>query len=486
MNILPPLFPIDSLPLTIKGAILDLHRNIKCPIPVAVASVLGAVSLACQDKILVRRAESLESVCSLYFISIADSGERKSACDRQVMGIFSEFEKSYAAEMSPQLELYQFERAAWEEEVRGLKLAIRSGAKNGEPTHTATMALEAAMANEPIAPRLPKYILTDTTPEGAIKSLFGRWKSAGLMSDDAVIVFESRAMHKQGMFNKLWDGDTLYVDRAISGSLILFGARFTILLHVQPKTFQKFLARQGHLARDNGFLARCLASRPVSTQGWRPIDGIPPSWSNLEIFKSRVLEILKTGLGEDEIPSIVLKFSHEAQTIWTEFHNRVEHNLREGGYLCDIRDGASKIAENAARMAALFHFFEGRTGDIQAETISQAIAVCEWYLDEFKKLFGAVPETPIEILDANDLGEYFYKVCMRYPGTFKMPKNVIAQMGPSHLRKSKIRREAALYVLASNDHIRVYKDANTQWVEFNPSIFPVNGAYTPSPYRPKI
>jgi putative DNA primase/helicase len=402
------------------------------------------------------------------------------------MSIFGEFEKAHAAEMRPQLNLYQVERAAWEEEIKGFRLAIRNNAKNGEPTDAPTMALEAAMANEPIAPKLPKYILTDATPEGIIKSLLGRWKSSGLMSDDAVIIFDSRAMHKQGMFNKLWDGDVLHIDRAISGSFTLFGARFTILLHVQPKTFQKFLTRQGDLARDNGFLARCLASRPVSTQGWRPIDGIPPSWSNLEIFKGRVLEILKMGLDEDELPSIVLKFSHEAQAIWTEFHNRVEHELRDGGYLCDIRDGASKIAENAARMAALFHFFEGRTGDIQAETMSQARDVCGWYLEEFKKLFGAVPETPIEILDANDLGEYFHKVCIRYPGTSRIPKNVIAQMGPSHLRKSKLRREAGLYVLASSDHIRLYKDSKTQWVEFNPSIFPVYAGHTASPYGPRI
>lgn len=42
----PDNFPIDALPPLLRDAVLDLHAITKAPIPIAVASVLAALSLA--------------------------------------------------------------------------------------------------------------------------------------------------------------------------------------------------------------------------------------------------------------------------------------------------------------------------------------------------------------------------------------------------------------------------------------------------------
>jgi putative DNA primase/helicase len=54
----------------------------------------------------------------------------------------------------------------------------------------------------------------------------------------------------------------------------------------------------------------------------------------------------------------MLPLTPEAKAAWVEYHNEIESELSSGGELYDVRDVASKSADNAARLAALFQMFE--------------------------------------------------------------------------------------------------------------------------------
>ena len=62
-----------------------------------------------------------------------------------------------------------------------------------------------------------------------------------------------------------------------------------------------------------------------------------------------------------------LHFTPAAKSSWITFHDDIERELRRGGELVDIRDVASKSADNAARLAALFQVFEHGPSDIGAD-----------------------------------------------------------------------------------------------------------------------
>ena len=47
-------------------------------------------------------------------------------------------------------------------------------------------------------------------------------------------------------------------------------------------------------------------------------------------------------------------------------------------YAADVRDVASKTADNAARLAALFHTFTGSIGPIDLEAMEAAASVTAW------------------------------------------------------------------------------------------------------------
>lgn len=471
-------YPIEALPPIMFNAIRDAQQITKASSSLIASSMLGASFLACQSKIDVRRMEGLISPCSLFVLSIAESGDRKSTCDKLFMQPIRDFEESQAVTMKPILAKYRAEKSASDEKKKGLLRAIRTQAKQGEPTDELTQSLEELESNEPIEPKVPKLIFTNATPQAIVYCLYKRWKFAGIMSDEGAVIFDSRAMNELGMLNQLWDGNSLHVDRVSKESFSVTDARLTISIMVQPKTFDKFLEKQGRLSRDNGFLARFLVSRTVSTQGTRFIQDTCRSDQHLKVFQNRMTEILNSTVSDTSqnvSDRVTLSFSPDAQLKWVDFFNRVEFDLQSGGYLADVKDGASKIADNLARIAALFHYFQGGQGEISLDTVNRAAAICEWHLHEFKSIFGTGPEIPIEIQDANELEKWFVGMCHRYPGNSEMNKNYIAQLGPNQLRKSKLRREAALYVLTANNKICVALRGKTRCVVLNPAFFPIHG-----------
>lgn len=72
-------YPIDALPRIIQGAITEYHHYGQQPLPLIACSALSNVSLACQTLANVARDRMLITPTSLYFLVVADSGERKSA-----------------------------------------------------------------------------------------------------------------------------------------------------------------------------------------------------------------------------------------------------------------------------------------------------------------------------------------------------------------------------------------------------------------------
>ena len=70
----------------------------------------------------------------------------------------------------------------------------------------------------------------------------------------------------------------------------------------------------------------------------------------------------------------MLSLTPEAKAAWVEYHDAIESELSSGGELYDVRDVASKSADNAARLAALFQMFEGAGGAIGAGWLSRGQA----------------------------------------------------------------------------------------------------------------
>ncbi len=122
-------FPVNALPSGFRDAIMEVQVNVQVPIELAVASALGALSLACQDQINVQRPNGLESPCSLYLVTIADSGERKTSCDKLFTKPLRDMEVSSEIATEVELEQYDADLMAWSLQTKALESRLLKSKK---------------------------------------------------------------------------------------------------------------------------------------------------------------------------------------------------------------------------------------------------------------------------------------------------------------------------------------------------------------------
>ena len=154
--------------------------------------------------------------------------------------------------------------------------------------------------------------------------------------------------------------------------------------------------------------------------------------------------------------------SIEAKRTWIQFFNAVESGLNYQGQWAGLQDFASKAAENAARLAALFHLFEGKMGDIGSESMEQAIAVIHWHLKETRRLFDTGNQTN-ELSDARTLFEW-----LKEKGLRQTTARDIQRLSP--LRDIE-RRDNAIVILIEHQMARLTREGSKMTLELNPLCF---------------
>ncbi len=469
-------YPVDSLPAAVRCAVLEVAGFVKAPIPLIATSALAALSLAIQAHTDVQRAEKLHGPCGLFMLAIADSGERKSTCD----GFFTRAIKDYEARQQeaakPLITAYKSEHDAWQAQRSGLKEKIKALAKDGKPSAAQVGELHDLDQDEPRPPRVPRLVYGDATPEALTYALAKQWPSGGVISSEAGSVFGGHGMGADSVMrnlaalNQLWEGATLPVERRSSESFTVRGARLTMALQVQEATIRAFFANTKGLARGTGFLARFLVSWPASTQGTRHFTEAPANWPALATFNDRLTAILNRQAPIDDdgaLTPAMLTLSPEAKAAWVSFHDAIESMLPTGGELYDVRDVASKAADNAARLAALFHTFTGSIGQIDLDAMEAAASVTAWHLSEARRFLGELA-MPTEVANPVRLEKWLVEHCRR-ENTDKVPTREVQRMGPGGLR-DKATFMAAVQELAELGRTRVVQDGKKRLIQIHPAL----------------
>lgn len=464
-------YPVDALPAGIKNAVMEVQSFVQAPIALVASAALTTLSLAGQSKVDVRRAPGLEGPTSLNFLVIAESGERKSTCEKFFTDAIRDYEieqdeKTQAARLQ-----YKSEHDAWEAKRGGLLDKLRDATRKAQDTTSIEAQLRQHDEKRPTAPRTPQLLTTDTTPEALIHDLMNIWPSRGIVTSEGGLVLGSHGMGKESavrnlsLYNVLWDGGEVRVSRRKEGgNIAVRDARLTCSLQVQEATLRAFMEQTGELARGTGFLARCLIAQPPSTQGKRIFRDPPTSWPALNAFKTRIKQLLDQPQALTEagglMPSMV-QLTPKAKEYWVAFFNAIEHGLGDDGDWEAVRDVASKAADNAARLAALFQLFQGG-GDVDTSAIKAGCAVALWHLDEARRLLAAT--TNPTMADAIKLMAWLSGRAA-LTGSREIPRRDVQREGPSKLRVGS-RLDAALRELEQAGHVRL----QVKRIELHPSL----------------
>jgi hypothetical protein len=473
----PKDYPLDALPDAVRCAVEEVAGFVKAPIPLIATSALAALSLAIQTHADVQRAEKLSGPSSLFLLAIADSGERKSSCDGYFTKAIRDYEIKAQENAKPLMKAYESEREAWDARRSGVKDAIKTLAKTNKTSAAQVQQLHDLDAIKPVPPRVPKLIYGDATPEALCYSLAMNWPSGGVISSEAGSVFGGHGMGAESVMrnlatlNQLWDGATLPVDRRSSESFTVRGARLTMALQVQEATIRAFFANTKGLARGTGFLARFLVSWPQSTQGTRKFTEAPANWPALAAFNDRLTDILNQSAPIDDdgaLTPAMMILAPEAKAAWVAFHDDIESELSTGRELYDVRDVASKTADNAARLAALFHTFSGNGGPIDIKAMESATCVTAWHLCEAQRFLNELA-MPTELANAARLEAWMLDYCKREQ-TDQVQTRVIQQrISPVSLRDGAVFAKA-VSELAVLGRARLVKDGKKRTVQIRPEV----------------
>ncbi|MDA8154571.1 MAG: DUF3987 domain-containing protein, partial [Acidithiobacillus sp.] len=125
-------YPLDALPDPIKTTVQEVQGFIQAPTALVASSVLSALSAAAQGLANVQRDRGLSGPCSLYFLSIAESGERKSAVDTAVLEGIRAYEAEEEESAKGLRKIHAAKFRSWEAQVDGVVASIRADAKTGK------------------------------------------------------------------------------------------------------------------------------------------------------------------------------------------------------------------------------------------------------------------------------------------------------------------------------------------------------------------
>ncbi len=468
-------YPLEVLPPLIRDAIKEVEQFTQAPTALIAASALSAVSATVQGLASVERGAGLRGPASLFFLTLAVSGERKSSADKYFTRAIHEWEAQQAEASKPALAAYRAASTEWQCTEECYKQAIKQSAKGGMPDKYVAEQLKQLELNRPPEPRIPTILRMDDTPE-ALGVALTRWPVAAVLSNEAGIIFGAHGMNPESVMrnmaglNVCWDGGHLRRDRTSTQSINVEGMRLTMGLMVQPETLQSFLSKQGALARGIGFFARFLVAHPESTQGTRYYREQTPGEPALTAFNARITQLLNIPAqvdAEGRLETTYLTLSPEAKEIWVSFHDEVEEELGRGREYYDVQDVASKAADNAARLAACLHTFCDHMGipAIGAESMEAGTELMRWYLHEALR-FCRQLAVPDSLRKAERLEEWL--IGKLYSGMALVPTREVKQFAPNELRGAA--SSEAFAVLEDHNRAKLITQGPKKFYCLNPEV----------------
>jgi hypothetical protein len=190
------------------------------------------------------------------------------------------------------------------------------------------------------------------------------------------------------------------------------------------------------MAVDTGFLPRFLICDPQSTIGSRLQANTTYDELALNTFSRRMRLILETEMPMDadtrELQPRVLELAPDARALVAAFADAVEQAQGASGSLAHITGTASKVAEQACRIAGVLTLWRDLNAtDVPMSAMENGVALAKFYLSEASRLASAAVVSA-EIDTAERLRRWLLE---GWPEPEVLVRDVV-QLGPNALRET--------------------------------------------------
>lgn len=432
----PAPFPFEALGPILGKAARAIAEDVQAPDSLAGGSVLAAASLAVQPLANVVLPHGQRAPLSVFVITGAASGDRKSAVD---------------AVACQEVELVRKEQA------RAYARALDQ--------YEAEMAGRKPKDDKPAAPAPQSLTTGNATIEGLCKLLKFQ-STVGIFSAEGGEMLGGHSLRDDkrssglAFYLKGWSGESLDSLRGGDGLTVLLGRRMAMHVLVQPVLLRGLLCDP--LAQGQGLLARCLIAEPETLAGTRMFKLTNPQENPSVIaYNERIRTLLSTppecweeGDGYELKPRD-LGMGEDAKNLWIAFYDEIERQQANGSELDGARPFASKAAEHAARIAGIITMVENPSASfITSEAMEGAVRLTGFYLSEHLRLTGAGRQ------DRQDASLRTLLEWMQATGT-KLAKKDVLQKSPRSIRDLKAAGiNPLMEELARRGYVR---ESGTEW-----------------------
>lgn len=400
-------FPVHALPKLARDIVNEMHQAIQAPIELCAQSVLFAMALCTQALADLRLPGPGIIPLSLFFLSIALSGERKSACDTAAMKAVTEVESDLYDAYTDGLLDRAFPLFVSDVTIEGLDSLFNDGAVN------------LALCNDEGGQVIAGRGAIDENKIGFLASLSKRWDGKAV--------------------KRIRKGDGLWWSK---------GRRLSCHLMLQPYLAKTLLADP--VWKNQGLLARFLFVWPESRIGFRPLSNwTPKGLAARKAFDDRVDELLKLGppcSGAPKSLSLpVIELTLAASKLWADFYQEIESQLGPECPMEAVREFGAKLAEHCGRIAGVIAVFEnGPQTTVEEKHVQKAVEIARFYRAETLRIFGKAEEERA-IAPVNELKAWLAKRSDPLISTAE-----ILQLGPNQLRNKKALAPVLAHLVAAN------------------------------------
>jgi hypothetical protein len=384
-------FPVEALGEVLGSAALAIHDYVQSPLAMCGQAVLAAATLAVQGHADVELATGQVKPLSNFFLTVAASGERKTATDGMALSPIRKHEAYLAEIYQAEWPRFQNDKIAWEE---ARKKAVTLNKGNRAAIRDALNEL----GPEPVGPLLPMLTCPEPTFEGLTLALQLGQPSIGIFSSEGGQFIGGHGMSAENKlasaagYSSIWDGDAIKRVRAKDGVTILVGRRLSTHLMVQPDVANLLLSDD--LLADQGMLSRYLVTAPDPRSGQRFFhEPAPESRLNMMAYESRMHQILQIPLQlaagkANELAPRTLRLSPDAKTLQINFADHIERQIGPDGELKPISGLANKLPEHAGRLGGVLTIFENPDArEISQDFMARGILLAQHYAGEALRLF---------------------------------------------------------------------------------------------------
>jgi hypothetical protein len=375
---------------------------------------------------------------SLFLVTVASSGERKTSSDAIVLAPVKEYERG-------QIEGHNEAYKDWQAELLRLKTK-----KKGQ-----VLDHRAIMDHEDNKPPYPMMLTKEPSYEGLVRSLHEGLHCMGLFSDEAGRFIGGYAMNEENILktaaglSEIWDGSEITRTRGADKQIFtLHDRRLSMHLMLQPIVAYKIL--NNPLLLGQGFLPRCLVVQPRSRIGSRMyVAENTREHDAVKAMSERFTHLLRLARpGRRRL----LRLSPEAKAYWIELHNEFETEATKKYE--PIQAMTCKAAEQVARIAGVLTFLDDENAEvIGLEAVERSAALMGFYLDEALRI-QQIAEEDQQIRLAEKLLEWAFREKDRNivatheeeDGVLLFHTQGLLQKGPNKLR-SKAKAERVLKLL---------------------------------------